>query len=40
MQDVSAEIILLGDFNEDPDDLNIQMLESVGLTSLMKTTIR
>ena len=36
MQDVSAEIILLGDFNEDPDDLNIQMLESVGLTSLMK----
>ena len=34
--DMFAEIILLGDFNEDPDDLNIQMLESVGLTSLMK----
>jgi len=34
--DMSSEIILLGDFNEDPDDLNIQMLEGVGLTSLMK----
>ena len=34
--DMFAEIILLGDFNEDPDDLNIQMLEGVGLTSLMK----
>ena len=34
--DMFAEIILLGDFNEDPDDLNIQMLEGFGLTSLMK----
>ena len=37
--DMFAEIILLGDFNEDPDDLNIQMLEGVGLTSLMKPLI-
>ena len=36
MQDVSAEIILLGDFNENPDDLNIQMLEDARLNSLMK----
>ena len=35
-QDVSAEIILLGDFNENPDDLNIQMLEDASLNSLMK----
>lgn len=34
--DKSAEIILLGDFNEDPDDLNMQMLENAGLHSLMK----
>jgi predicted extracellular nuclease len=32
----SAEIILIGDFNEDPDDKNIILLEKVGLTSLMK----
>ena len=30
------EIILIGDFNEDPDDKNIMLLEKVGLTSLMK----
>ena len=32
----SAEIILIGDFNEDPDDKNILLLEQIGLTSLMK----
>ena len=32
----SAEIILIGDFNEDPDDKNIMLLEKNGLTSLMK----
>ena len=32
----SAEIILIGDFNEDPDDKNIMLLEKVGLASLMK----
>lgn len=32
----SAEIILIGDFNEDPDEKNIMLLEKVGLTSLMK----
>ena len=32
----SAEIILIGDFNEDPDDKNIILLEKIGLTSLMK----
>ena len=32
----SAEIILIGDFNENPDDKNILLLEEFGLTSLMK----
>jgi len=32
----SAEIILIGDFNENPDDKNIMILEKFGLTSLMK----
>ena len=32
----SAEIILIGDFNEDPDDKNIMLLEKVGLASLMR----
>ena len=32
----SAEIILIGDFNENPDDKNILLLDEVGLTSLMK----
>ena len=32
----SAEIILIGDFNENPDDQNIMLLEKIGLTSLMK----
>ena len=35
----SAEIILIGDFNEDPDDKNIMLLEKVGFTSLMKPMI-
>ena len=35
-EDELAEIILLGDFNEDPNESNIQMLETFGLYSLMK----
>ena len=35
-EDLFAEIILLGDFNEDPDEQNIQLLENIGLYSLMK----
>ena len=34
--DKYAEIILLGDFNENPDEKNIKILEKIGLTSLMK----
>ena len=34
-----AEIVLLGDFNEDPDDVNVSSLEEVGLKSLMKPMI-
>jgi predicted extracellular nuclease len=34
--DSSAEIILLGDFNENPDEENIQSLTEHGLVSLMK----
>ena len=34
--DKYAEIILLGDFNEDPNEINMQMLEDAGLHSLMK----
>lgn len=34
-----AEIVLLGDFNEDPDDANVRSLEEVGLNSLMKPMI-
>ena len=34
-----AEIVLLGDFNEDPDDANVRSLEEVGLKSLMKPMI-
>jgi len=37
--DDSAEIILLGDFNEDPDEKNIKLLEGIGLFSLMKSMI-
>jgi len=32
-------IILLGDFNEDPDDYNVLLLESAGLTNLMMAMI-
>ena len=35
-QDSDAEIILIGDFNEDPDEMNIQSLKTVGLNSLME----
>ena len=34
--DEFAEIILIGDFNEDPDEKNIQLLEDIGFSSLMK----
>ena len=37
--DKFAEIILLGDFNENPDEQNIKLLEKIGLTSLMKPMI-
>ena len=34
-----AEIILLGDFNENPDEKNIELLREIGLNSLMRTMI-
>lgn len=34
-----TNIILLGDFNEDPDDENVALLNTVGLTSLMEGMI-
>jgi len=34
--DASSEIILVGDFNEDPDEMNVQSLKTVGLSSLME----
>ena len=37
--DASSEIILIGDFNEDPDEMNIQSLKTVGLSSLMEPMI-
>ncbi len=36
MTDEFAEIILIGDFNENPDEKNIKLLEEIGFTSLMK----
>ena len=33
--EAEPNIILLGDFNEDPDDKNVLLLESAGLTNLM-----
>ncbi len=36
IDDNTAEIILLGDFNENPDEKNIKFLEKLGLISLMK----
>ena len=35
-EDNLAEIILLGDFNENPNEENIKQLEKIGLISLMK----
>ena len=37
--DKFAEIILLGDFNENPDEKNIELLREIGLISLMRTMI-
>ena len=37
--EVEPNIILLGDFNEDPDDNNVLLLESAGLTNLMTAMI-
>ena len=37
--EVEPNIILLGDFNEDPDDNNVLLLESAGLTNLMMAMI-
>ena len=37
--DKFSEIILLGDFNENPDEQNIELLREVGLNSLMRTMI-
>ncbi len=34
--DPSAEIILVGDFNEDPNEMNVQSLKTIGLSSLME----
>jgi len=37
--DKFSEIILLGDFNENPDEKNIELLREIGLNSLMRTMI-
>ena len=37
--EVEPNIVLLGDFNENPDDKNVLLLESSGLTSLMMDMI-
>ena len=37
--EVEPNIILLGDFNEDPDDNNVLLLESAGLTNLMTAMV-
>ena len=37
--DEFAEIIIIGDFNENPDEKNVKLLEQIGLTSLMKPMI-
>ena len=37
--EVEPNIILLGDFNENPDDNNVLLLESAGLTNLMTAMI-
>ena len=38
-KDKNAEIILLGDFNEDPNDENVTLLYDLGFISLMETMI-
>jgi len=35
-RDADAEIIFLGDFNENPDEMNVMSLRAVGLSSLME----
>ena len=37
--EVEPNIILLGDFNEEPDDNNVLLLETAGLTNLMMAMI-
>ena len=37
--DEFSEIIIIGDFNENPDEKNVKLLEQIGLTSLMKPMI-
>ena len=37
--EAEPNIVLLGDFNEDPDDKNVLLLESAGLTNLMMAMI-
>ena len=37
--EAEPNIVLLGDFNEDPDDKNVLLLESAGLTNLMMAKI-
>jgi len=38
-KDAGAEIILIGDFNEEPNGMNIQSLKAIGLKSLMEPMI-
>ncbi len=35
-ENLDAEIVVLGDFNEDPTDQNVKMLQSVNMVNLMK----
>jgi len=35
-EDPAAEILLMGDFNEDPTDENVRILKSVNMTSMME----
>jgi endonuclease/exonuclease/phosphatase family metal-dependent hydrolase len=39
IKDAGAEIILLGDFNENPNEMNVQSLKAVGLSSLMESML-
>jgi len=38
-KNASAEILLLGDFNENPNEMNVQSLKTIGLTSLMESML-